>query len=287
MVLHVPVRIQSEVLEAEYLPEQGARLHRLRAFGHDVLKTPEHPRMYHPDPFFWGGYVMAPWCNRLASGSTVIGGRRIRPMANYPDGSAIHGQVFARTWRETPDGAVRVTGIVGGWPWRYSVRLKYEVRLATFRVRLSLKNNDTEPMPAGLGFHPWFARPLALTIPAATVFRRNTLIPGAAEPVAGRFDLRTGGLVPDDLDATWTDFDGPVRLRWPHLGLAAQLSIEAPSTYLAVASPLGLNAVAIEPQSHAPAGLSRLLAGSPGGLAMLQPGATLDLVVELTFEQTG
>ena len=35
------VRIGSDELELELLPELGARLHRVRAFGNDVLRTPD------------------------------------------------------------------------------------------------------------------------------------------------------------------------------------------------------------------------------------------------------
>ena len=59
-------------LEAVLLPEAGARLHRLRAFGHDLLRTPSDADDHLREPFFWGGYVMAPWCNRLAAGTTSL-----------------------------------------------------------------------------------------------------------------------------------------------------------------------------------------------------------------------
>lgn len=48
---------------AELLPDVGARLHRLRVFGQDLLRTPAEPAEHLRDPFRWGAYVMAPWCN--------------------------------------------------------------------------------------------------------------------------------------------------------------------------------------------------------------------------------
>jgi galactose mutarotase-like enzyme len=59
------------------LPEAGARIHRLRAFGHDLLRTPADPSEHLRDPFFWGGYVMAPWCNRIDAGEVRVGSRRV------------------------------------------------------------------------------------------------------------------------------------------------------------------------------------------------------------------
>jgi galactose mutarotase-like enzyme len=53
---------------------------------------------------------------------------------------------------------------------------------------------------------------------------------------------------------------------------------------IVVASPTTLDAVAIEPQTHAPHGLRRFMSGEPGGLHPIQPGATMRLTTELTFE---
>ena len=47
----------SAALEAIVLPEAGARLHRLRAFGHDLLRTPHEPAIHQADPFFWGAFI--------------------------------------------------------------------------------------------------------------------------------------------------------------------------------------------------------------------------------------
>ena len=38
-------------VEVIVLPEAGARFHRLRAFGHDLLRTPDDPDTHHRDPF--------------------------------------------------------------------------------------------------------------------------------------------------------------------------------------------------------------------------------------------
>lgn len=280
------VRLTSDDLEVEVLPGRGARLHRVRAYGHDVLRTPPSLATYEADPFFWGGFPMAPWCNRIAPAPIVVGGRTIRLPANFPDGSSIHGQLVRRRWRRAADGSFRTGGQRGRWPWRYDARVDYAVAGSSLRAALTVMNRDDAPMPAGLGFHPWFVRPLEIEVAATAVFPRNSLEPVGAEPVAGRLDLRALRLVPDGLDGTWVAPAGPIRLRWPRLGIAARLAIESATPYVAVASPPGLDAVAVEPQSHAPAGLVRLAAGISGGLEMLEPGGSRTLAFELAFEGT-
>ena len=56
------------------------------------------------------------------------------------------------------------------------------------------------------------------------------------------------------------------------------------SAYVVAASPSELDAIAVEPQTHAPQGLRRLINGEPGALALLDPGGSLSLITELTFQ---
>ena len=124
-----------------------------------------------------------------------------------------------------------------------------------------------------------------MAIHARQVFQDNLNRKAGPQPVSGRFDLRVLGDMPDDLDATWTNLTDPaVELVWPQ-GVKATLRVEGSSAFIAGASPSTLDAIAVEPQTHAPQGLRRLVAAEPGGLTMLAPQGTLSLVVRLAFEQ--
>jgi len=275
--------LSSEALEVTVLPQAGARLHRLAAFGHPVLRTPTHPAAHLTDPFFWGAYVMAPWCNRLDARPIRVGSRRLDLRSNFPDGSAIHGQAYARPWRAQPDGQLTVRGGGDQWPWRYQVGQRLTVAGPELRIELELTNLDDEPMPAGLGIHPWFRRPLEVAIHGTRALADNLEGARPLQAVEGPLDRRTLGVLPEGVDATWTDLSDPaVELVWPGR-VRALLRVGPSGTFIAGASPSGMDAVAIEPQSHAPQGLRRLLAGAPGGLAMLEPHGTLSLTVRLTF----
>ena len=278
--------LTSDVLEAVVLPQAGARLHRLRAFGRELLRTPDRPEVHLADPFFWGAYVMAPWCNRVQAGPTEFGSRRMDLPSNFTDGSAIHGQVYARPWQTQADGSLSIRGGGDGWPWRYEVRERIRVTDAQLRIELAVANLDDEPMPAGLGIHPWFLRPVSVAIHAQDVLADN--LDGAAppRPVAGRLDLRALGEMPDDLDATWAyPADPAVELAWPG-HIRATMRAEAATVFIVGASPSDLDAIAVEPQTHAPHGLARLLAGEQGGLTVLMPGATLSLTASIAFERS-
>jgi aldose 1-epimerase len=306
------VRIAGGSIEVDVLPAVGARLHRLTVYGHDLLRTPTDPREHARDPFSWGSYVMAPWCNRVAAGSIAIGGRLVDLGANFPDGTAIHGQVYARPWTvdgESSSGAdaegarsFSIRGGGGGWPWDYEVRQRVVTSGATLRLEYSLTNVSQEPMPAGIGIHPWFLRPLRLAIHAERVHEVNTAAEREPGPVGGRFDLRRVRDVPDDLDGCWTDVADPaVELEWPAAGVRATMRAavgiatgERPGSmrvdagrllHVVMASPRALDAVGVEPQTNAPQGLRRFLDGAPGGLVALDPGKRLRLDVALAFER--
>lgn len=274
-------------IHVELLPDVGARIHRLRVFGEDLLRTPSDASQHARDPFLWGAYVMAPWCNRIAAADTEVAGRRVAVMSNFPDGSAIHGQVYDTHWRTRADGALQVRAGGDGWPWRYDCQMRVAIHDTVLTIQQSLTNRSRTPMPAGLGLHPWFLRPLEVRINASRVVPSNTDPWAELIPVSGSFDLRRMRPMPDDLDAAWLGVGDPaVELRWPALGITASLRARSDAgVWIVAASPQGHEAIALEPQTHAPHGLRRLLNGEPGALHLLAPGATLSLAIELAFQR--
>jgi len=125
-----------------------------------------------------------------------------------------------------------------------------------------------------------------IRIRAAAVYPRNTEAGTEPEPVAGRFDLREQQAVPDGLDATWTQLGAPaVELSWPSLGVSATMRVAADTIFIVAATLAAFSAVAVEPQTHAPQGLRRLLNREPGAMAMIGPAGSLRMAVELAFDR--
>jgi aldose 1-epimerase len=280
------VVLASDELEVVLLPGIGCRLHRLRAFGADLLRTPNDPATHRDDPFFWGGYVLAPWANRVSARPTTIAGRRVDLPANFADGTAIHGQVYAAPWRRTGDGSFAVEAGGDGWPWRYEVTLDVVIDGPRLRLAYRLVNCSEEPMPAGLGLHPWWVRPVEVALDARAVHPRNGEADAEPVPAADAWALR-GSEPPSGLDATWLEVDPPaVRLRWPDVALSAAIGIAsegAAATHVAVATPADPDATAIEPVTHAPWALDRLSRGRAGDIALVEPGASIDLGIQCAF----
>jgi aldose 1-epimerase len=286
-----PLVLAGDDLEVVLLPEHGARLHRVRAFGIDLLRTPDDVAAHETDPFFWGGYVMAPWCNRIAPGPVRVAGRTVDLAPNFPDGTAIHGLVATRPWQPDGDGTLRVVvdGGGDGWPWTFEVSLLATVEGRTLTLAYALANRSDAPMPAGLGLHPWFRRPLELRVPASEVYAANSGSPADPEPVNDGLDLRALRAPPPGLDVTFAAVDPPViDLAWPDAGIRATLaSATGGGTFVAVATPPDIGAIAVEAQTHGPDGLRRLLQGEGDALRMLEPGAAMALELRLTVERDG
>lgn len=279
------VRIAAADVEAEVVPAVGARLHRLRVRGHDILRTPDDVTRHLDDPYFWGSYPLAPWCNRIEAGRTSgVAGRDLDLPVTFPDGTAIHGEVSQAVWDRTGDRMFTIHGGGAGWPWPYAVEQRFDPGDGRLALTMALTNLGDTAMPAGLGIHPWFRRPVEVRIGAASAWDANPSAEPEPAPVRGELDRRRLAELPDGLDATWTDLDEPpVTLAWRDLGLRATMTTDPRVDYIVAASPAGLDAVAVEPETHAPAGIRRLLAGEPGGLTLLEPGATLTLAIALDF----
>jgi aldose 1-epimerase len=281
------VRIADGPIEVEVVPAAGARLHRLRFDGHDLLRTPHDLRPYLDDPYFYGSYPMAPWCNRVPVGRSLVAGRVVDLPASFPDGTAIHGQVSRRPWAVAGDGVFRIAGGGDGWPWPYEVEQRIRIDGSTLALTLRLTNRSDGPMPGGLGFHPWFRTPVDVRIGADAVHPDNLATLPEPVPVTGEHDLRRLGPMAHGLDATWADIsDPPIVLSWPGPGIRATIGFTA-STRFVTAANLFDDAIAVEPQTHAPDGLGRLVRGEPGGLALIPPGGTLELAVTIAFERVG
>ena len=85
-------------------------------------------------------------------------------------------------------------------------------------------------MPAGIGIHPWFLKPVEVAIAASSVHHSNTASEAVPVPVDGVFDRRRLEPMPDDLDGTWVDVgEPPIALAWPETGLQAVVTFDAPT----------------------------------------------------------
>jgi aldose 1-epimerase len=137
----------------------------------------------------------------------------------------------------------------------------------------------TRAGPAGLGWHPWFARPrtgdLELMVDAREilVLDGDKVPTGAVREVTALEDLRSGPTLEDRrLDHVYVNAASPAILRWPDL----ELRIEYDPTLHTVVVHTPEAGVCVEPQTMWPNAPLLADRGVPGtGLRTLAPGEIL------------
>jgi aldose 1-epimerase len=280
--------IANETLEIELLPEAGGRIHRLRAFGQDVLRTPADPSEHLRDPFYWGAFLLVPWSNRVPRGRIDIAERRARLPCN-DERFAIHGEAYLRPWSVVAPGELRFQGGTHGFPFAYDALLAVTLDGPTLELTLAATNSDSAAAPLGLGLHPWFdaAGGLEVALPAERTYPLVDHLPrGEPVPVAGNLDRRALSRVPWGTDNVWTGLTRQaVALRWPGKQLEAEFSFSSAATHVVMAAFERQNAVAVEPVTHAPDGFRLFENGREGGVTLVPSGDTLSVRYRLTFSQ--
>ena len=181
----------------------GGRVASLMVEGRELLRTSRD------GPRDWGSYPMAPYAGRVRDAEFTFGGvvRRL-PATMAPH--AIHGTVLDRSWHAIDDSTIAID-LGPDWPFAGGVVQSYELTTDSLICRMEL--HADEPMPASIGWHPWFLRRIA-GYARRTGTRRE---PGAmyARDASG---IATGELVPpapEPWDDCFTNLRRPPVLRWP------------------------------------------------------------------------
>lgn len=251
-------------------------------------------------------FPLVPYSNRIAWGRFTFDERAICLPPQADDPHAIHGHGWRTPWRvesRSPD-RLRLSYRQGangqganglganGWPFAYQAFQSFELMDDRLRVTLDLENQGPEPMPAGLGLHPYFPKPpgTVLTARVGSVWLVDeAILPvrRAAVPDAWAF---THGRTLDDavLDNGFAGWDGQARITWP--GLDTTLTIAAtmdapavggttPFRHLVVYAPRGDNFFCVEPVSHMTDAVNRG-AESDNGMVVLGPQQRLTARIE-------
>ncbi|PPC78885.1 hypothetical protein C4K68_03345 [Pokkaliibacter plantistimulans] len=158
-----PTVLANAVWTLHLLPEWGGRIAALQAEGLDIL-TPI--RSHHFDPLDWpraGAYPLFPYSNRLRQARLQFQDQHYHLPA-HPAAlpHTLHGIGHTLPWHITAqaDDSLTLTCDYQGehWPWRFRAEQCFTLQGNTLLMTLSLRNQDSSPMPGGLGLHPYFQR---------------------------------------------------------------------------------------------------------------------------------
>ena len=275
------IRLSRGGFALDLLPEIGGGIARLTLDGVDVLRPAPAGAA---SPLDLASFPLVPFANRIAYGRFEFGGQEVRLAPNmgaHPH--ALHGQGWLAPWRVEACEAARTVLVFdhagGEWPWAYRARQDIALTEAGLSLGLSVTNLSDAPMPAGLGFHPYF--------PGRAEARLTAALDGVwdvdADCLATGWqaglsfgDWRAGAAVAQLglIDHCHTGWDGRARIDLPQQGLVLRLNASRELSWLHLYSPPGEEFFCVEPVSHRPDALN---ASNPAkeGVRTLAPGAAL------------
>jgi aldose 1-epimerase len=276
-------------LTLELLPDLGAAVATLRYQGRDVLR-PTPPGA--SDPFETAAFALVPYANRIADGRFRVGDRDVAIERNAPNQKhPLHGHAWRRPWRVesvAKDSAVlSFEHRADSWPWHYVATQTLTLRADSLDVVLAVENRDSTPMPAGLGWHPYFRKGPGVQLKAHVegVWLTDEehlpvrLAHGTRFGHWGRGDEVTR---PELVDHCHTGWVGVAEIRLPEERLRLALTASKALHWLHIYSPPGLDFFCIEPVSHMPNAINRSAPPAITGQKLLAPGERFDVRVTLS-----
>jgi aldose 1-epimerase len=272
-------------LELEVVPATGGGI---ASFLHRGASGPlalmrEVPQSLRAHVGDLANYPLVPFSNRIVHGKLDFGGRHITLPCNLPP-HAIHGHGYVHEWQETErtDSSLALAYLHAPdeWPWAYEAEQRYDLDADGLTYSLSVRNLSEEPMPAGLGAHPYFPiRPgVRLTTALDHVWESDpTLTPLRRVPVPADWSFATGREIETiHIDHCFGGWDGLAVIDYPQDGLTLTVTADGLFGHLVVYTPEGKSYFCVEPVTHCNDGFNMMERGVPDtGTVVLGKGETL------------
>ncbi|HEX4712134.1 aldose 1-epimerase [Phenylobacterium sp.] len=314
MLLQARLRLASgAVVDALSAPDPGAAAREFDGGADDFAGNRS---------FSFGGAILAPYANRIRGRGvegareidTTVAGRALRLPRNWggkapaAEQYAMHGLILdaAVPWRQ--DAPERVSGRLeagdfgGRWPGRAVLEFDWRLEGGALALQVTAQNAGDDPLPMGIGWHPYFALPSGdrrqarLRLPArsrALVNDYDEVLPtGALQPVAGgSYDFSEPGgraLGGAYLDDCFTDLEregglAMAEIRDPASDLG--LRIASPSQQvraMQVYAPPDKAFVVVEPQFNLADPYGAEWGGRDTGMALIPAGDSVTYDARVT-----
>ena len=244
-------------------------------------------------PLDAGNIPLVPYCNRIRGGRFSFRGREVTVPRNFePDASPLHGHGWLARWEVASATAGEAELLfrheAGDWPWTYEARQLFALDTGGLSLRLTCRNLSDEPMPCGLGLHPYFpctadTRLDTRVTHAWTIDEK--VLPVERVPAEGRFDLADRLICGQDLDNGFGGWGGTARIETPGLPFRIEMS-SSTARFFHLYSPASGGAIAAEPVSHANAALNEPEGRwEELGLQVLDPGEEMSLDMRIEVQR--
>lgn len=259
----------------------------------DWLRPATSQALERANPLGMASFPLLPFCNRIRDGRASFPGRDIRFPPNHPSDPSphpLHGIGWQRPWEVVSVGPTQAqlslqVAATEAWPWRFSARQQFDLDDRGLFVAMALTNDDSAPMPAGIGHHPYFPHPTGtrLTSPTAAMWKSDAqVMPTELEIGETVAKLREGVVLAElDLDNNFIGWERESLVEWPADATGPRRSLvmqaNAPLDYFVLYCPRGYDHFCAEPVSQCTDWLNLLAQHGREALGgtRLEPGETL------------
>ena len=208
-------------------------------------------------------FPLVPYVNRIRNGRFCFRGREIFLQPNMAgDRSPLHGQGWLGEWHiasaSPSEATLEYEHLAGEWPWHYLARQLFKLDANGLTVELTCLNLSADPMPCGLGLHPYF--PCSETTRLRTRVEHvwtidDNILPIERIPATGQFDLTDRPVCGAGLDHGFGGWSGTATVSdpsWPF-----QVTLSSPGArFFQLYSPRAGGIFVMEPVTHANAALN-------------------------------
>jgi aldose 1-epimerase len=171
---------RAHATEVSIVPSIGNIAYAMTVHGKNILWSPfKSLAEMKAKPALCGVPFLEPWANRLDQDAFYANGRKYLLNADLgnlrrdENQKPIHGLLlFSPHWEvtklEAGEGAARVTSRLEFWrypelmaqfPFAHAVEMTYKLAGGALEVETLLENQSSDPMPVGVGYHPYFQVP--------------------------------------------------------------------------------------------------------------------------------
>ncbi len=282
------VRLRSGRFDLGVAPDVGSSIaqYTFDPGGDEIhlLRPASHAALDDKVPTDTACFPLVPFSNRIAHAHLAFRGRAIDLAPNFPpEPHAIHGHGWQSPWEvaDRSEGALRTVyeHEADEWPWTYRAEQTYTLSERSLTIDISVTNLASEPMPAGVGLHPYFPRTPGTrvrTSAEAVWLSDDESLP--TERVEVPDEWRLENLDPNGvaLDHNFSGWSHSARIEWGDRDTALVLSADEPLDHLVVFTPPGENFLCVEPVSNTLDAFNLIDRGRTDvGGTVLDPGATL------------
>jgi aldose 1-epimerase len=291
------VRIKYGDYHLVLAPHFGGRIVSLTHSGRDVLRPTPEAIMASPKVYEFAGFSLMPYSGPLFGPGFAFAGEAFkldRTVREEP--SATHGDAWISPFQVVDRNEASVSlrydheSREGMFPFRFRGDLRFALSQECLLIEMRVTSRDHRPMPAGIGFHPYFPKPRGtrLRFEAVGVWPADS--PEAVNmpcgPLTEGLSFRDGADVSEMVvDRLYEGWDGHAELAYEdghRITITADGALDKLQLYSAWDYPY----VCVEPVSNTNDGFNRMAAGVPShGIRILEPNRSIEGTIRIAADK--